>query len=81
MGYHEEQIPLNDPHRLPTLFITFNANLFSERERIGDTRRAISKLIACLRRSMAASARSHSNRVDIHKCYYILVATAIWSSR
>ena len=36
MGYHEEQMPLNDPQRLPTLLITFNANLFSERERIGE---------------------------------------------
>jgi hypothetical protein len=36
MGNHEEQIPLHDPQRLPTLFTTFNANLLGERERIGE---------------------------------------------
>jgi hypothetical protein len=36
MGYYEEQIPLHDPQRLPTLFAFFKAKLFGERERIGE---------------------------------------------
>jgi hypothetical protein len=46
-----------------------------------NTRMAISKLIACLRRLMAALAGSHSNRVVIHKCYYISVATETYRGR
>ncbi len=81
MGYQEEQNTLHDPQGLPTLFTTLDANLFRECEGVGEHSHGNIEADRVFAQIDGRLGGSHSNRVIIHKCYYILVGTAIYRGK